>query len=125
MLARGIVIVLGAAACAAVPSVIERLFTQQQMANSSLPLLIDLAVPFLVSLLVVALLPASGKLTAAWIALAAVAFLAGDAYAIFHFRRGDSNLWPVELAISSALVAAALIGGAALGNAIRKRAQVA
>ena len=122
MIVKGLAMSFGAILCAAVPPVVEKRFTQQQMANSLLPLLITLAVPFLIPLILSSIHPNSMKVTAAWLVLAAVAFFAGSLCAMFSVRQSDANLWPVELVISGTLVTGALIGGAALGRARSKGA---
>ena len=100
--------------------IVDGLFTPRQMANSSLPLLITLGIPFLLSLLVTAIHPKSYGLDAVWVWLATLSVALGDAYVIVHDKTGSHTLWPVEIVFLSVFAASALIAGAVAARLLAK-----
>jgi hypothetical protein len=115
LLAKGILIVCGLLACTAVLPILGRLFTTPQLANSVLPLLIMLVAAFVTSLLVSVVKPNSVKINAAWVALGATGFLAGDVYVIMR-DPNNHNLWPIEIVMLVGMATCSLTAGAVIGQ---------
>ena len=116
MFVKSVAIAIGTAICAVLPGIMERSITQRQMANSSIPLLVTIIVPFVVSLVVTTVRPDKTWVTVTWIVMGTVAYFWGDVYAIFHGDVEKHTLWPIELVMLTGLVIGALVGGALLAH---------
>ena len=115
ILAKGFLIAFGTLICGGLIPAVEKLLTPHRQANSPVAFLLIMGTLFLSSLIVSAVKPNSLKITGAWVALAAAAFVGGDVSEILR-NPSNHNLWPIEIAMLGALAVGALIAGAVLGR---------
>jgi len=99
------------ATCGWLVPLIERLTTPSQMANSILPLVVMLGVPFFLSFGIGVLNAKASKSNFLHVVFGTIAFSCGDIYCILYDKGDNHTLWPIEIVILTCLVAGALLAG--------------
>lgn len=110
-----LLLLIGLVACVATPYLVRASFTSGQLANSPVPFIVFLAIPAILSLIVVLLGPKTPQFAARWILLGVAAFFIGAILDI-RLRPTKGNLVGIELILLTGLSACLLSLGTGLAR---------